>query len=709
MTTPTPLLRAKLAVSAVALATLTGGILGQPAGVPVHAAMPQAAASSTQQIAVRLLAETTDAAAVFGVADSHLYNLGPEDLAARLSELCSLGVTDLRVAVPWVYIEPAAGTYDWSRMDTVVETATAMGFTLTGAVTATPTWAGLPLAGAPNPGTYGGFAGTVAARYGSKIANYEVWNEPNGVLFYAPVSASGYTEMLKAAYTAIKAANPDAVVLAGSLGATTDVRGISVTPQRFLAEMYEAGAAGYFDALSYHPYHFTLPFSGGAGTINAPLDQVRMLYELMVANGDADKQIWATEYGTATTPGWGVTQTEQAALLRDFLTAWSKLSYAGPAFVFTSQDAQSGILNHEYNFGLFTSAGKPKPAAQVLAELIAASGLGELPDYTAPRMSAARDLYLQLASLGFGLANTALIIPNAVVAVVYSLMPEPLKRAFTAVANAVSAAAALVVTAVSPAMEAAIGAALNVGSALAGTRSGAEAADESAEVEGAVGTDEGAEANTAGADTTGTTATETSETDTADSETDSAVEAAGVDEPAAEQLAAEDGVVVDAVEEPATAEETIPDPVVPADETATVTVTVDEPVTDTEATAADTSSGDQPAATDTETLGASTLAGMAPTDSAQSAAVDKPRDEEAAEADTETAATSKRAEKRAEEARTEDGESGDSPRGRRGAAPAARQDQERSVAADRRDDGSSTSRESGRDSAAGNNDSGTGE
>lgn len=451
MTTPTPLLRAKIAAGTVAAVTLASVLSAAPASAATEPLRP------FRQVAVTLLSETSAAAPVFGVADSHLYDLGPEELTARLTELRALGVTDLRVAVPWVYIEPAAGTYSWAKMDAVVQQATEMGFTVTGAVTATPPWAGLPLAGAPNPDTYAAFAGSVAARYGSQIASYEIWNEPNGVMFYAPVSASGYTEMLKAAYTAIKAANPDAVVLAGSLGATTNVNGISVTPQRFLEQMYAAGAAGYFDALSYHPYHYTLPFSAGAGTTNTPLEQVKALYDLMVANGDGDKQIWATEYGTATTPGWGVTQTEQAALLRDFLTAWSKLAFAGPAFVYTSQDAQSGILNHEYNFGLFTSSGAPKLAAQVLAELIAASGLGELPDYAAPRMSAARDLYLQLASVGFGLANTALIIPNAAIAVIYNLMPGPLRKAFTTVANAVSAVVAQVAIAVTPVMQAALG------------------------------------------------------------------------------------------------------------------------------------------------------------------------------------------------------------------------------------------------------------
>lgn len=452
MTTPIPLLRAKIAAGTVAAVALTSVLTTAPA-----TATPVEQTRAVQQVAVSLLSETSAATTTFGVADSHLYNLGRDDLVARLGELRSLGVSDLRIAVPWVYIEPAAGTYDWSKMDALVSTASEMGFTLTGAVTATPTWAGLPLAGAPNPDTYAGFAGTVAARYGSQIASYEVWNEPNGVIFYAPVSAAGYTQMLKAAYTAIKAANPDAVVLAGSLGATTDVSGISVTPQRFLAQMYAAGASGYFDALSYHPYHFTLPFSQGAGTLNTPLEQVKALYALMVANGDGDKTIWATEYGTATTPGWGVTQAEQAALLRDFLTAWSRLPYTGPAFVYTAQDTQSGILNHEFNFGLFTSNGRPKLAAHALADLIAQAGLGELPDYTAPRMSAARDLYLQLASVGFGLANQALVIPNAAIAVIYSLMPDPIRRAFTAVANAVSAVVAQVAIAATPVMEAMLG------------------------------------------------------------------------------------------------------------------------------------------------------------------------------------------------------------------------------------------------------------
>ncbi|MEX7470533.1 cellulase family glycosylhydrolase [Mycobacterium adipatum] len=448
-----------IAMAAIAALAFTPLAIPAPAyrdiAVPSISASPCPQARPAQQIAIQLAAATTDLA-LAGVADSDLYNLDQADLTSRLEELRSLGVTDLRVAVPWVYIQPTSGTYDWARMDNVVQTATAMGFNLTGAITGNPVWGGMPLAGAPNPTAYGKFAGEVATRYGTQISSYEIWNEPNGVIFYAPVSAASYTKVLQAGYAAIKAAQPNATVLAGALGATGTIPGVTLSPQQFLAQMYEAGAAGYFDALSYHPYNYSLPFSTGAGINNSPLEQVAALYALMVANGDAHKKIWATEYGTPTTPGWGVTQTEQAALLRDFVTAWSRLSFAGPAFVYSAQDLNTGILNHEFNFGLFTSEGKPKLAAQVLAELIAAGALGELPEYTAPRMSMARDVYLQLASIGFGLANQAMLIPHLAVAAVYNMMPAPVQRAFSTVAALVSRVAAEAMTAIAPAAQSGI-------------------------------------------------------------------------------------------------------------------------------------------------------------------------------------------------------------------------------------------------------------
>ena len=381
----------------------------------------------------------------------------------QLNQIRSLGVTDLRVVVPWIYVQPTSATaYDWSKMDNVINTAHAMGFSLTASITGNPTWSGTPLVGAPNPATYATFAAAVAQRYGSQISAYEVWNEPNAVTFLAPCDPAAYTAMLKAAYTAIKAVQPDATVIAGVLGAVTTVHGLSLAPQQFLAQMYAAGAQGFFDALSFHPYNYTLPFSAGGGVANSPLEQVQAMYALMVANGDSALKIWATEYGNATTPG-GITQTQQAQMLQDFITAWSKLSFAGPAFVYTANDLHSGYLLDENNLGLFTSNGLPKLAAQTLATLISQLASGTLPNYTAPQMPAAQTIWIQAVSLSIAVINQALFIPNILTQVLYNAAPAVLQQAFAAVSAAVSMAAGAALTAATPLAERAIDTVITAG------------------------------------------------------------------------------------------------------------------------------------------------------------------------------------------------------------------------------------------------------
>lgn len=429
-----------LAAAMLAVCALTGAASlpsARPGAAPSLAA-PQLIHLETVSL---VNAETSDVSTqVFGVADSELYNLSQADLVAQLAEVRDLGVTDLRLGVPWLYIQPTATTYEWAQMDTVITTAHSMGFTITAAITGTPAWNGPIISGAPDPTAYANFAAEVAERYGDEISAYEIWNEPNGLIFYSPVSAESYTTVLQAAYAAIKDVDPDATVLAGALGATTTIAGLSVSPQEFLEQMYASGAQGYFDAVSYHPYHYTMPFSAGLGVTNSPLDQVLALNAIMAANGDGDLKIWATEYGLPTTPVFGVSEAVQASFLEDFLIAWSKLPFTGPAFVYSAQDVATGMLNHEANFGLFTDDGTPKPAAEVLANLIAASANGVLPDYTAPPLPEAEAIYIQLASLVSGLINQSLIIPNVLMGAIYEVLPEPLQQAFTALSDFITAA-----------------------------------------------------------------------------------------------------------------------------------------------------------------------------------------------------------------------------------------------------------------------------
>ena len=94
-----------------------------------------------------------------------------------------------------------------------------------------------------NPATYGSFVAFLASRYGSKLAAIEVWNEPdqaNEDYLAGPEKAKHYAAILRAAYPAIKQADPAMTVLGGSLVGSNGA---------FLSALYAAGIKGYYDGL----------------------------------------------------------------------------------------------------------------------------------------------------------------------------------------------------------------------------------------------------------------------------------------------------------------------------------------------------------------------------------------------------------------------------------------------------------------------------
>ena len=180
--------------------------------------------------------------------------------------------------------------------------------------------------------------------------------------------AAAYTALLKVSYTAIKAVDPDAMVIAGAIAAANETPGGPViNPVTYLKEMYAAGAAGYFDALAFHPYQYAVSFSTGLGHDGVPITQAQAMHEVMAENGDGYKKIWVTEYGEPTSV---VSEATQAAFIADFLRTWRTLSYAGPAFIHTFMDyddpdpaqASMGLLHKDWT---------PKPALGVVSNVIA--------------------------------------------------------------------------------------------------------------------------------------------------------------------------------------------------------------------------------------------------------------------------------------------------------------------------------------------------
>jgi len=322
-----------------------------------------------------------------GLADSDLYGLPPDRIGDAIGLIRASGVTNIRVMIPWAAVQLTPTTYDWSMVDRMVESAVARGMTVLATLNSTPWWAvppGVPaIRGRPaSADAFGSFAAAVAEHFKGKVAAYEIWNEPNAAGFFAPTPDPGhFVKLLKSAYPAIKKADPAAIVITGGLGAIVDLAPIAMDAVKFVRQMYAEGAKNYFDAIGYHPYQYTMKFSEGGYHPDSPMNQLAAMRQLMLANGDGAKRIWATEYGE---PSSIVGEAGQAAYLEDMLSKWRSLPYAGPIYVYTMRDRDSRSTEGDDTLGMYRSDGSPKPVQQVIATYAAIRGLPVRQVYPGP-------------------------------------------------------------------------------------------------------------------------------------------------------------------------------------------------------------------------------------------------------------------------------------------------------------------------------------
>lgn len=148
---------------------------------------------------------------------------------------------------------------------------------------------------------------------------YEVWNEPNHPYFWpSGPNAAEYVSMLRPAYQAATAADPSSTVLLG---------GLERNDKAFLQKVYDAGGGPYFDAVADHLYPDAGPRDCWNGSDGEPsrdaLCGIEGIRRVMVANGDAEKDVWVTEFGWSTCQnadpdcwGKGVSEARQAEYLK---------------------------------------------------------------------------------------------------------------------------------------------------------------------------------------------------------------------------------------------------------------------------------------------------------------------------------------------------------------------------------------------------------
>jgi polysaccharide biosynthesis protein PslG len=309
---------------------------------------------------------------LFGVAaGGAIHNEDPVTLGRDLNAIQRLHAAWLRVDINWATIQDhGPASYNWAPIDRVVQGATARGLKVLGTINYTPGWArpgGTAATYGPDPARYAAFAATAARHYAAMgVHSYEVWNEPNQSGAWTPKpDPAAYTQLLKAAYPAIKRSDPGATVLTGGTGPAPN-DGTQIGPMDFLSAVYANGGAGFFDAVAQHPY--TFPDYPGGAQYWSPWYQMYgtapSLRSLMIAHGDGAKRIWATEFGAPTNGPSGsyVSEATQARMVTKAIAAWRRYPWAGPLFFFQGRDLSSNRSSRENFFGFLRHDFSPKPA-----------------------------------------------------------------------------------------------------------------------------------------------------------------------------------------------------------------------------------------------------------------------------------------------------------------------------------------------------------
>jgi polysaccharide biosynthesis protein PslG len=310
-----------------------------------------------------------------GINAGDLRGLSASALSAAVNDLVAPGVSWVRMDFPWSEIEIAQGAYNTKGADAAVRALAIRGIQVLGIIDYAPPWANggrgqmYPPASPTDFAIYAAFLVRHFAPLG--VHSWEIWNEPNLQVYWVTgADPARYTQLLKAAYVAIKATDAGATVVTGGLAPAASSGG-DLTPMDFLTGIYNNGGQGYFDAVADHPY--TYPFmpddrNGGAYWWQAMND----LHAIMTVHGDSSKLIWMTEYGAPTNgppAARFVSESNQAVMLTKSYTMIETYEWAGPLFWYALHDGGTSTTTLENFFGILRFNGSHKPAYSALQRI----------------------------------------------------------------------------------------------------------------------------------------------------------------------------------------------------------------------------------------------------------------------------------------------------------------------------------------------------
>lgn len=226
-----------------------------------------------------------------------------------------LGVTMIRDDITWQSVEKTKGTYIFTTYDTRVDQLLAVGIEPLEILdysnclyNSMPSGQNYscdryiprdPVEFEVFKKAYGEFCYQTVNHFEGKVKYFEMWNEPNG--FWQPrtddeVQALQYIELMKECYTRAKQANSNSIILSAGIGTWDSMI------KNYIENYYKQSAKNYFDILAIHPYcNYNSGFpSTEQGKTCGTIENIAKIRDIMVANGDSNKEIWITEFGYPT-------------------------------------------------------------------------------------------------------------------------------------------------------------------------------------------------------------------------------------------------------------------------------------------------------------------------------------------------------------------------------------------------------------------------
>lgn len=316
------------------------------------------------------------------------------------------GYTWIRQQIHWRDQEGPAGNYAWGELNDVVASVNAHGLKLLISIVRSPSFYtsngenGMP----DDPRALGDFVEALVRQYPGQIGAIQIWNEQN--LAYenggqiSVADAGRYVELLKEAYTRIKAIDPSIIVVSGAPACTaTNVPGVAVDDLSYYRAMFSYNNGefrNYVDAIGVHPGGSANPpetlwpdapsaAQGWTEDRTFYFRRIEDYYKLMQEYHLTDHQVWITEFGWATandTPGYEfgnqVSFDQQAQYILNAMSMTAeRYPWVGNMFLWNLNFAplwaqQGDSLNEQASFSIINGDYSPRPAYLAAQQFIAA-------------------------------------------------------------------------------------------------------------------------------------------------------------------------------------------------------------------------------------------------------------------------------------------------------------------------------------------------